>query len=321
MCPEYAENISKAMEVCNQALLELPKVGAAGRAIPGDFNLACRVLFCSTCVPISDGDFNPGFRLYKDKDTHELADGKLVKFPSALDVCMSVPTDFDAELVFKTTVALHEPEHITRISDTANPLRVINAFEEAYEVREIVFAGKDLVDMYKGIITKSDETMRRPIEPVGHVVLVPTIIEDGWDNHPTHAEGRADNPGKPVSLYMEHNVLEHLCVGMKMRAMVCELNMGDGLEFIKEVTELLPSFYVYLPQSLMMHYKPPKPDKRPPPSAEDPDVEERRVAELVAEEAAREVKELRKVDPELDRDMQDMEDAEALEKALSRDRI
>lgn len=37
VCPEYTENITQAMMICNQALVELPRVGAAGRVIPGDF--------------------------------------------------------------------------------------------------------------------------------------------------------------------------------------------------------------------------------------------------------------------------------------------
>lgn len=319
VCPEYADDIAQAMKVCDQAVIELPKVGDAGRVIPGDFNLACRVLFCSTGVPLSSGDFAPDFQLYQDKKVRELADGEVVNFPGALDTCMSVPANFDAELIFKSTIALHEPDHIARLNDPTNPLRIINAFEEVYEVREIVFAEEKLVDMYKGI-TGSNDT-RRPVQPVGHIVLVPTIVEDGWDNHPTHAEGRADDPGRPISLYMDHNVLKHLVVGMKMRATVCKLNIGDGLEFIKEVTELLPSFHVYLPQSLMMHYKTPKPDKRPPPSAEDPELEQRRMAALIAEEEERDVKELRKVDLELDREMREMEEVEALQKAMAQTKI
>lgn len=308
------------MEICTQALLELPKIGEAGRVIPGDFNLACRVLFCSTGVPLDPGDFNPGFQLYQDGKTYEPATGKTAKYPDALHPCMTIPHHFDAQLVFRSTIALHEPEHIARINDLSDPIRVIHAFEEVYEVVEIVFAKQELMDMYNGI-SGSDETVRA-IEPVGHIVLVPTIIEDGWDNHPTLAEGRADNPGKPISLYMDHNVLEHLSIGMKMRVTVCKLNLGDeGLEFIKEVAELLPSFYVFLPQSLMMHYKPPKPDTRPPPSAEDPELEDRRMAALMADEEQQEIKELRKLDPELDREMQEMEDVKALEKVMAQTKI
>lgn len=307
------------MEICTKALLELPKIGEAGRMIPGDFNLACRVLFCSTGVPLDPGDFNPGFELYEDRKTYELADGKMVNYTEALDPCMTLPANFDPQLVFRSTIALREPDHIARINNDSDSLRVINAFEEVYEVAEIVFAEKQLVDMYNGI-SGSDDTIR-DIEPVGHIVLVPTIIEDGWDNHPTHAEGRTGKPGNPISLYMEHNVLKHLDVGMKMRVMMCELNLGDGLEFIKEIAELLPSFHVFLPQSLMMHYKPPKPDTRPPPSAEDPEAEDRRMTALMADEEQQEIKELRKVDPVLNLEMQEMEDVKELQKVMAQTKI
>ncbi|KAJ4415778.1 hypothetical protein N0V82_007140 [Gnomoniopsis sp. IMI 355080] len=280
--PEIRLAADTVLNFLNYVLLELPKIGEAGRVIPGDFNLACRVLFCSTGAPLDSGDFNPGYHLYQDEKVYSLPDGETIKFPDALDPCVTVPANFDAQLVFRSTIALHEPDHIARINDPSDPVRVINAFEEVYEVREIVFAERKLVDIYEGI-TEANKTARS-VQPVGHIVLLPTIIEDGWDNHPTYAEGRVDSPGKPISLYMDHDVLKHLGVGMKMRATVCQLNLGSGLEFIKEVAELVPSFHVYLPQTLMMHYKPPKPDTRPPPSADDPDAEDRRMAALMEQE-------------------------------------
>ncbi|CAN8102758.1 unnamed protein product [Discula destructiva] len=321
VCPEYTDNVTQAMEICSQALKELPQISAVGRALPGDFNLACRLLFCSSGVPLATNEFMPDHKLYKDKKKHELIDGEMVKAPGAASACIAVPSNFDAELVFNTTMALHEPEHIERINNSANLLRVNNTFDETYEVKEVVFADQSLVDVYAGI-TKRDTTLR-PVEPVGHAILVPTIIEDGWDSHPTLSEGRAANPGTPISVYLDHTVLAPLGVGMKLRATVCYLDLGGGvgLEFIKEVAEIVPSFHVFLPQTLMLHYKAPRPDTRLPPSADDPDVEERRLAAITADEERADIKAMRKLDPELDHEMRAVEDGEALQKLMARSKI
>lgn len=323
VCPEYAENVKTAMEICERALLELPQIATAARSMPGDFNLACRILFCTTGTPTNSNnrdflaiDPTAGeLVMYEDKKPAEY--GETIKFPNSFDTAILAPANFDAETVFKTTIALHEPQHIARLNDTKKPIRVINAFEECYEVQDITFAPADLVAAYQGI-TKHDGTLR-PVGPVGHVVLLPTIIEDGWDSRPTHESGRADNPGRPISLYMDHAVLMHLRNGMKLRLTVCELDIG--VEFVKEVCEVLPSFHVFLPQSLMMQWKPPRPDVRPPPSADDPGAAERRELEQLEREEADAMREQRKVDPELDRELREAEDANVLEKAMERVKI
>lgn len=311
------------MRICERALVELPQIATVARTMPGDFNLACRILFCTTGKPKNSD--NPDVLvidptadevvMYEDKKAAEY--GELVKFPSSFDTVVLAPANFDAEAVFKTTIALHEPQHIARLSDTAKPICVTNAFEECYEVKDISFAPDDLVAAYRGV-TKHDGTLR-PVGPVGHVVLLPTIVEDGWDNHPTHESGRGDNPGRPVSLYVDHAVLRHLRAGMKLRLTVCELDIG--VEFVKEVSEILPSFHIFLPQSLMMHWKPPRPDARPPPSADDPGAAERLELEQLEREEADAVREQRKVDPELDRELREAEDADVLEKAMERVKI
>lgn len=304
-------------------MTELPRVGATGRSMPGDFNLACRILFCCSPGSAAQSDFSstvnkPQLIMFDDKMEHELAAGKMVKVPGAVDASVLVPGDFDATRVFLTTLALQEPEMIERAKYMKEkPIRVINVYEDAYEVREIVFVPEEFHVLYKAA-TAHDNSLRE-IGPVGYIVLTPTIIEDGWDGHPNLEEGRPRNPGKPISLYLDHAVLDHLVVGMKLRLAICETDMG--LEFIKECHEVLPSFHVFLPQTLMMNWKPPRLNDRLPPSAEDPDREEMQMQMQMEMEEREMIKEQRKVDPELDKQMREVEDEKALEKAMKEARI
>lgn len=300
------------MHICELALTELPQIGRAARVMPGDFNLACRILFCSTGKPTGgDGPVADGFVMYEDKKVTEY--GEMVKVPGTFNTVVVVPAQFDPQLVFKTTIALHEPDHIQRINDVGNPIRIIDAFEEAYEIKEIVFTDERLVRVYEGV-TEHDGSLR-PVGPVGQLALLPTTIEDGWEGR----HGRGAEPGGPILLYMDHEVLTQLRAGMKLRLTICELDIG--VRFVKEVSEVLPSFHVFLPQTLMLAWKAPLPNERAPPSVDDPGAADRREQEELDREEADAVKEQRKVDPALDQEMRELEDVEALERAMERVKI
>lgn len=309
--------MEEAIRICKHGPKELAQVATVSRLLPGDFNLACRIMFCSNLKPISapnidDVNFRDGFVMYEDKKVTEC--GEMVKLPCGFDTVVLAPADLDPELVFNATIALHDPKVIERMKNTIKPPRIIKFFEETYEVKEIAFASKELAEMYEGL-TKINPSLR-PVGPVGHVGLVPTIIEDGWDNHPTLESGRADNPGEPISLYMDHAVLSQLREGTKLRLTVCELNVG--VKFIKEVSEVLPAFHVFLPQTLMLQWKEPRPDERPPPSADDPGAAEKLELDELVREEAEALEDERKVDPHLDSEMREQEEADALEKAMER---
>ncbi|ROW04456.1 hypothetical protein VMCG_04956 [Cytospora schulzeri] len=314
VCPEYADNLAEACKVCELADTEIPKIGAVGGVMPGDFNLACRILFCGTgktsSVPLA--------AVTTDDVVYEEKTDASAKALGTWDSSIIAPKDFDAERVFKATISIQKPQLIDRVLKMSEqPIRVVKTYEDAYVVEEIFFSDNDTVDTYRGIKGKDGQPC--VVSPVGHIVLMPTIIEDGWDNHPTLAEGRAGNPGRPVVIYLEHNIMENLKVGMKMRLIICELDMG--LEFIKECNAVLPSFHTFLPQSLMMNYKAPKPNERLPPSVDDPDAEDQQLYDILDSEDKEADKLARQLDPELDRQMREAEDDEALVKTMERVKV
>ncbi|KAJ0114714.1 hypothetical protein J7T55_004958 [Diaporthe amygdali] len=323
VCPEYAENLAEASKICELARKEIPSIGEIGAAMPGDFNLACQILFCST-GRASSGPSGP---VATDDVVYEakLFDG--AEHQNSWDTGIIAPEKFDAERIFKATIAIHEPALIDRMLQRNNPIRVVKTYEDAFVVKEIHPPSEDIISVYNGIKNKDKKT--RTIKPIGWVVLTPTIIEDGWDNHPTLATGRPEgNEGDPVSIYLEHTTLSHLKEGMKLRLTICELNIGgggeggeSGVEFVKACSEILPTFHTFLPQSLMMHYKPHRLNDRLPPSVNDPDAEDRAVLEQVEADAEETEKAERRADPELDRRMKEAEDAEALMKVMERVKV
>ncbi|KUI57491.1 Argonaute-binding protein 1 [Cytospora mali] len=314
VCPEYADNLAEACKICELASTEIPRIGAVGAAMPGDFNLACRILFCGTGKTSSV----PKVSVATDDVLYEEKIEENVNNWGQWNTGIIAPRDFDADRIFKATISIHEPDLIDRVlMMKEKPIQVVETYEDAYMVKDIVFSDGETVDIYRGIKGKDGQTCA--VAPVGYVVLVPTIVEDGWDNHPTLAEGRVDNPGKTVSLYLEHSIMDAMKVGMKMRLTITELDIG--VDFIKECTEVLPSFHVFLPQTLMMTYKAPKPNDRLPPSVDDPDAEEDQLCDLLATEDKDAEKLEKQLDPEFDRKMREAEDDEALIKTMERVKI
>ncbi|POS78713.1 hypothetical protein DHEL01_v202897 [Diaporthe helianthi] len=323
VCPEYADNLFQARKICELSCTEIPRVGEVSRAMPGDFNLACQVLFCSarnaSSVSLGSTDSK---NLPNDMATWDVE-------TNCWDTGISAPKDFDAERIFKATISVHEPGLISRVlQHTCDPIRVVNTYEDAFDVKDIIPPSDSITDIYNGIKSKAGKT--RTIKPVGRAVLIPSIIEDGWDNHPTMAEGRSDE-GKPVSLYLEDTILANLKEGMKLRLTISQLNImgggnsssggGDGIRFIRAWSEVLPSFHTFLPQSLMQHYKRPRLSDRPPPSVDDPDAEDRAFLEEAEAETKEAEKAERRADSELDRQMKEQEQAEALLKVMERVKV
>lgn len=324
VCPEYTENLDQAREICELARTEIPSIGEVGTAMPGDFNLACQILFCSTgrasIGPVGPRDSNDVFYEVKPFNGEE--------HQNSWDTGIIAPENFDAERVFKATISIHEPSLIERVlQHDENPIRVVKTYGDAFAIKEIISPAADIINVYNGIKDKAGKT--RTIKPIGRVILVPSIIEDGWANHPTLAEGRPDgDEGTPVSIYLEHTTLANLKEGMKLRLTICQLNIGggggdsgDGLAFIKECYAILPTFHVFLPQSLMMNYKRPRLNNRPPPSVDDPDAEERAMLEQVEADAKEAEKAERRADAELDRQMKEIENAERLVKVMERVKV
>ncbi|KAI4866815.1 Argonaute siRNA chaperone complex subunit Arb1-domain-containing protein [Hypoxylon rubiginosum] len=239
VCPEYTSNIMAARNICDIGPLELRSVHELYRGLPGDFNLAASSLFHDRHIEKVD-----------------------------------VTENFDKLFMFRLTVifsALLSDEIREKFVEEEDPttIYVANTKEETYEVVDIVQPHP------KHILAVEKELEKQgyggKAKPAGVLKLRPSIIDFGYDNVPRSDE--IDMSNAEVEEYLlEDELLAKFEKGMKIRAVVCELNIG--LRFIHEVKDLRVSFDLFLPQMLMENWKEPVPNTRPAPSAANPNAEE-----------------------------------------------
>ncbi|KAH6856240.1 Argonaute complex, subunit Arb1, partial [Chaetomium sp. MPI-CAGE-AT-0009] len=227
VCPEYADDVRKAQEVCMKALEELPATTKLLRRLPGHFNTALRVLYIK-----QEDDDSSNFSVSSDQ---ALPDMKYARASLAATLsCLMGPDRFPTNAEWFVT-------------DKA---------ELTFEVLAIDLPNDATRAKYKAI--NQHLTSYPDIQPCGTITARAVIIRDGWDT-----TGAAISPetGKKCQFVLEEGALRLLTVGMKLNMGVCTLNVG--LKFIQYIRGILPSFYLFLPQELMFQYKEPVPNDRP----------------------------------------------------------
>ncbi|KAI5868373.1 Argonaute siRNA chaperone complex subunit Arb1-domain-containing protein [Durotheca rogersii] len=232
-CPEYLDDLMAARNICSIAPMELRSTIELFRSLPGAFNTAARSLFCDRRV-----------------DNLEVAENfdRLVTFRVATLVSPYRNQEIAA--------------NIAKIEDPST-IHVVSTKEETYEVLEI------LRPTDRGIITLVKEQLEQSGhggkgELAGVLKVKPSAIEFGFDNMPTVDEINLSKT-EPEEFLLENDLLVKFEKGMKIKAIVCELNVG--IRFIKEVLDVRASFDLLLPQALMENWKDPVPNERPAPSA------------------------------------------------------
>ncbi|KAK3318167.1 Argonaute complex, subunit Arb1 [Apodospora peruviana] len=233
VCPEYAQDLKKAQEICELALDEVPTISKASMILPGDFNNAARQLFCKV----------DEFNLVDQTDFQSLE-----------------PLDNQkAHLIFGVTLSILLPPSVSVVAK--GELTVINTVEQAFEICQISLADDEPRAKYKTINSHLAKSMGISVEVCGSITVHPTHIRNGWDN--TTPGANVDDrkkEGKEETFILEESILSHLKVGMKITMTVCTLDVG--IKFIKHVKDVNPTFYTFLPQELMLHYKEPVPNDR-----------------------------------------------------------
>ncbi|KAH6894561.1 Argonaute complex, subunit Arb1 [Thelonectria olida] len=239
VCNEYKDNIKAAIVVCDVARKEWPMLRRIYASLPGQFNLAAGELFRP--------DEAAGSWSFQQTGR---------------------PKGFNAKAVFYSSFALmDEPELFSRLCEKTPT--VINEFSCTVELVGISRPQQDVVDRFKLLVIEDDTQQHAPI---GKATFKPAIIEDNWVRPNVAWPIEEDT----MTLFIDDSLLEDMSIGMKGRLMICELDVG--LRFVGAVEAIFPSFYTFLPQELMRHYKPPRESDRPAPSVNDPDMEDKQHA-------------------------------------------
>ncbi|KAF4339840.1 Argonaute-binding 1 [Fusarium beomiforme] len=229
VCPEYEDSVKEAQGVCKAATVEWPMIRQLMADLPGYFNLACSELFCRESV-----DASWSFQTFQR------------------------PENFDPKAVFFAAFALmDEPELFEKLS--AKEPTVVREFTCTLELVQIFRPKEDIVKRFNSLVIGDKATNH---VPVGKAIFKRGIIEDGWYNP---RAGWWPIEEDTMTLFFDDALLANMMPGLKATTTICELDAG--LRFIKTLQIAVPSFYVFLPQELMRHYKEPKDNDRAAPSA------------------------------------------------------
>ncbi|KAL7806833.1 Argonaute complex, subunit Arb1 [Trichoderma aethiopicum] len=242
VCPEYEDNVKEALRICQMARDEWTALNTLQTALPGLFNPAATELF--------------------------------VKFdPCSWDTShFKVPEGFDAKSVFCSSIAMLDDskmfEHLA-----GKDVKLINQYECALEVTKVHLPAEEVIERFKKLaITAADNKTLR-LMPLGKLTLKPTAIEDGW----VHQGTAHPLQGMEIDLYFEQDILASLKPGVKMVLEIGEL--GADIRFVKDILKIMPTFYTFLPQELMVQFKIPQENDRPAPSVHNPTLEDNQAME------------------------------------------
>ncbi|RFU32090.1 hypothetical protein B7463_g4257, partial [Scytalidium lignicola] len=255
VCPEYNDDVYAARRVCDLAEEELPAMVEFSSLIPGDFNKAISMIYGGRYASLFSSD-NP-----------DLDDDELNKSAKA-NVGISVR---EATRIFKTGVVLSAPHGVFERA-MKEDVEIIKTEMRYFEVVEAQRADLKTIETFRGV--KDIEGNTGNIKPLG------TLKVRAWEGPGLEPEDVTDDEAEAKldmttieSFLLEDQILALCFPGMKMQVVVGKLNIG--LKFIDTFMDTYPTFLVVLPNEKMFNWKDPVPNTRPPPTDEDPDVEER----------------------------------------------
>lgn len=242
VCPEYREDVRNARKVCKQAREELPAIWEAVSLLPGEFNTALSTLYC--CDEEVGSSLGPSGLCTTNRKQAEIYKAATITIILGPDYAKGTGEWF--------------------VTDTV---------EQDFEICEIKSPSTAALANYKRLNDYFKERLAdsvSEIKPCGTMVVQPVSVRDGWDNSASETV-MLKGAGRSFFI-LEQDILDKLGVGMKLKMEVCTLNVG--LKFIKSITDIRPTFYVFLPQELMFGYKDPAPNKRPAPSIHDDEADD-----------------------------------------------
>ncbi|KAK0386050.1 hypothetical protein NLU13_5887 [Sarocladium strictum] len=245
VCPEYEDDVIRALGVCQQARDEWPLIFKLQALMPGRLNDAAAEIF-----NFRDADDWAKIELDESEDSCDKETNSQAKVSAKATVLAAFALLPGEEANFQRLLrALTSGNITTRLVDCAIKLRSV---ERASEANHELFSRLRLDESH--------------ISPVGKADFTRTSIRDGWDE-PDQDESAAHVPDQ-VTLYMDDHILKNMVPGMQMTATLVEI-VDVGIYFLKKTGPVLPSFYRFLPQELMKRYKEPRATDRPAPSVHD----------------------------------------------------
>lgn len=241
VCPEYDEQLQKALKICDAAEQELPKVHAAGISLPGDYNKSASTIFGGAQAGTYTGNQSWAEEMKKE----------------GVSVDEIGIRDEEARIKFTTGVAIMgSDEQCDKLEE--NSLRIIEQVSAGLEIVDIQLPTEVTRVSYKAQ-SRIVENKLGQLEPLGKLICKTWVRDecDEWDlpkdKHPSGKPERA-GAGRDYEFWVEESVLNECFPGMKMDVTI--LTLDGGITILDEVHESMCSFFTWLPNELWMERKP-----------------------------------------------------------------
>jgi len=239
VCPEYSTDIHEALAICHQAFEEMPFICDTIGKFPGDFSDAACTLFCKGRK--EDFEFDNSAKNSFDEQT--------------------------ARTIFGIHAALildqERSRHLGKLMGEKEPVP-IKTVDQTYEIVKIELPSERHLAYYKQVNQHLKKDLH--IRPCGYLSVRPTFVRDGYDRRmPEKAKQRFSEVDVVL---VEKDILQSLKVGMKLDMLLCTV-IDEGFKFIKYVSRIRPTFYTFLPQELMQHFREPVKTNHPAPNVDD----------------------------------------------------
>jgi hypothetical protein len=241
VCPEYDEQLGKALEICDLAEQELPKVYAAGIALPGDFNKSASTIFGGAHAGTYTGGRSWAEEVKED----------------GIDVEEIGIRDEEARIKFTMGVAIMgTDEQYDKVE--AKSFKIIQKISAGLEVVDIQLPTESATAAYESQSRLVQQKLDQ-LAPLGKLFCKIWAEDDcdEWDlpkdKYPSGKPQRA-SAGQNYEFWIEESVMSECFVGMKIEATI--LALDGGLTILDEVHASRCSFYKFLPSDLWMERRP-----------------------------------------------------------------
>ncbi|KAF2032629.1 hypothetical protein EK21DRAFT_60500 [Setomelanomma holmii] len=241
VCPEYDAQLVAALKTCDIAEKELPKVHAAGLALPGNFNKSASAIVGGAHAGMYVGDRSWAEEVKKEG----------VKIDE-----IGVRNE-EARIKFMTGVAIMGSDEQCALLETQK-FKILERTIAALEVTDIEFP----TEASKSIYEEQSEMVAHKLsqlEPLGKLTCKTWHVDDcdEWDlPRKQYPEGKPQRAtaARVYEFWVEESVLKECFFSMKMDATI--LTLQGGITILDEVHEAMCSFYTWLPNELWMQRKP-----------------------------------------------------------------
>ncbi|KAE8442563.1 hypothetical protein EG329_003050 [Mollisiaceae sp. DMI_Dod_QoI] len=263
VCEEYTKDVMAARKVCDLAEKELWAIRQLQLKLPGSFNVAASTLYGGRYKDVHMGNAawavdDPNYQDYV-----------------AADQGFEVP---EAERIFKTAIAFAGNDAMF-LKVMEEDVEIVKTSTECCEVVGIERPDLKTVGEYSSVKNYRGEPgfikalgVLKVKHWKGPGLMPEDFTDDEGDTTITEKEGAIE------SFWLEDDILQLCYVGLKMELDVHELNIG--VKFFDCVRGLYCSFHTILPNEKMIYWKEPVPNTRPPPTEDDPEIEERAMEEI-----------------------------------------